>query len=277
MQEKVRLSVITISYNQARYLEKTITSVLENAQENVEYLIIDGGSTDGSVEIIRKYENQLAYWVSEKDHGPADALNKGLRKCSGDYVYYLNSDDYLVPGSLGKILALVNRYPAVDFFYGPAVVFWETYGLCGTIYSLPWNSKMYLKGYGALVQHSHIIKRKVFEHHKIVFNLENRLCWDAEFFIDAYYANAKLLMHHEVLGVFRIHDQAISKNFAVEELDDFSRRIESKYNINYDPYFDNLFIYLLTSDKLVIVKHYYSRVINKIKVFLATMKNSGKG
>jgi len=98
-----KISVITPSYNQGEYIEETIRSVLLQGYPNLEYIIIDGGSTDNTVEIIKKYEPWLSYWVSEKDEGQADAINKGFNIATGEVESYLNSDDLYLPGTLFKV------------------------------------------------------------------------------------------------------------------------------------------------------------------------------
>lgn len=113
-----RLTVVTPSYNQAEYLERTILSVLNQQYPNLEYFIMDGGSTDGSVDIIKKYEPYLAGWVSEKDRGQTDAINKGFRRATGDYVAFQNSDDLFAPGALASVAAGWRQHPDTDVFFG---------------------------------------------------------------------------------------------------------------------------------------------------------------
>jgi glycosyltransferase involved in cell wall biosynthesis len=118
MSKLPKISIITPSFNQAAYIEQTITSVLDQGYPNLEYIVIDGGSSDGSVEIIRKYENRIAFWVSEQDRGQAHAINKGLARATGDIIAYLNSDDYYLDGTLRQVADLFNRRPDLDLFHG---------------------------------------------------------------------------------------------------------------------------------------------------------------
>jgi glycosyltransferase involved in cell wall biosynthesis len=121
MSEFPRVTVITPSFNQAAFLEETIQSVLSQGYPNLEYFIIDGGSTDGSVEIIRRYSDRLAWWVSEKDHGQADAVNKGFARATGDIIGWMNSDDYYLPGSIAAGVRALQDHSDCGMVYGDVV------------------------------------------------------------------------------------------------------------------------------------------------------------
>ena len=113
-----RLTVVTPSFNQAHYLERTILSVLNQQYPNLEYFVVDGGSTDGSVDIIKKYAPYLTGWVSEKDQGQTDAINKGFRQATGEYVAFQNSDDVFAPGAFNRVAAEWRNDPVTDVFFG---------------------------------------------------------------------------------------------------------------------------------------------------------------
>jgi glycosyltransferase involved in cell wall biosynthesis len=118
-----RISIVTPSYNQGQFLEETIKSVLSQNYPNLEYIIIDGSSTDNSADIIKKYEKHLAYWVSEKDNGQADAINKGFARATGEIFGWINSDDLYLPDTLHRVGEYWRTYPGCQFLTGDGEIF----------------------------------------------------------------------------------------------------------------------------------------------------------
>lgn len=120
-----QISIITPSYNQGRYLEETILSVLNQKYPNLEYIIIDGGSSDNSVEIIKKYASHLSYWVSENDSGQSEAINKGFHRASGEIIAWLNSDDLYCENTLHTVAEQFMAHPEAGIVYGDVINFIE--------------------------------------------------------------------------------------------------------------------------------------------------------
>lgn len=116
------VSIVTPSYNQAMYLEDTLSSVIYQDYPRIEYIVIDGGSTDGSQEIIHRYTDRLAYWMSESDRGQADAINKGLRRTTGDIVAWLNSDDLYMAGAVGEAVEALEANPQAGMVYADGLM-----------------------------------------------------------------------------------------------------------------------------------------------------------
>jgi len=121
MPELPLVSIVTPSYNQARFLESTLRSVLEQDYPNIEYLVVDGASTDGSVEIIHRFTERLTWWVSEKDSGQSEAINKGMRRARGEYVGWLNSDDIYLTGAVSAAVMAFQSHPEAGLIYGDAL------------------------------------------------------------------------------------------------------------------------------------------------------------
>jgi glycosyltransferase involved in cell wall biosynthesis len=159
-----RITVVTPSFNQARYLEETICSVLNQGYPNLEYIVIDGGSTDGSVDIIRKYEPQLTYWTSEKDKGLYDGIQKGLGRSTGEIMTWINADDKYHQQCLFTVAEIFGRFATVKWLMG-ANTFFDEAGLCFLYDDLPYSqrwSRLRLKLFdGAFIQQESVFWRRV--------------------------------------------------------------------------------------------------------------------
>src|ERR1043166_2179963 len=122
MNAPLKISVVTPSYNQAKYLETTLRSVLEQDYPHLEHIVMDGGSTDGSQEILERYSSRLAYWRSAKDGGQADAIAEGFKHATGDIFCWLNSDDVFLPGALRAVAEFFTAHPDAETVCGGAYI-----------------------------------------------------------------------------------------------------------------------------------------------------------
>ncbi len=141
------VSIITPSFNQARYLEATIQSVLEQDYPRIEYIIVDGGSSDGSVDVIKKYAGRLAWWVSEQDKGQTDAINKGFNRAGGEILAWLNSDDTYNPGAVSAAVKYLTENPDVAMVYADCNYINEQGGVIGKFNSAQTDYRRLREGY----------------------------------------------------------------------------------------------------------------------------------
>lgn len=141
------VSIVTPSFNQARFLEETIRSVLEQDYPAIEYIIVDGGSDDGSLEIIQRYAGQLTWWVSEPDRGQTDAINKGFVRARGDILAWLNSDDTYLPHAVAEAVNYLRSQPQVGMVYGDANLVDETGQIIGRFPAAQTDYRRLRQGY----------------------------------------------------------------------------------------------------------------------------------
>ena len=200
-------TIITVSYNQAEYLEECILSIASQS-EDVEHIIIDGGSTDHSVEVIKKYERNIAYWISERDNGPANALNKGLEKATGEFIGYINSDDFLLSGALKVVRQTIEQHPGFDVYYGAGIIVDAKGNKIQTVRPTKWNIGVYRTGLSVMFQQSEFIRRVTLG--SLRFNEKNTTHWDGELLVDLTLRGALFCRFNEVVSAFRIHSQSIS-------------------------------------------------------------------
>lgn len=202
-----KISIVTPSFNQAQYLEKTILSIVNQDYPNLEYIIIDGGSTDESVDIIKKYEKYLTYWISEPDNGQSNAINKGFKIAKGDILAYLNSDDIYLPNTFKIVSEYFTKYSNSNIVYGHAIIINELDKQIGNCLALPFKLNEHLNGVFSIPQQSAFWKKEVYE--RIGgFNENNHSCMDGEFFAYAGYYKFNFHIIDKFLSCFRIHSNS---------------------------------------------------------------------
>lgn len=154
------VSIVTPSFNQAAYLEETIQSVLAQDYPRIEYIVIDGGSTDGSVDVIRKYQSSLAFWVSEQDKGQTDAINKGFDRAKGDILAWINSDDTYNPKAVGEAVLYLMENPDVAMVYADCDFIDEQGRVIGKFASRQTDYKKLRQGYVHIPQQTMFFRAK---------------------------------------------------------------------------------------------------------------------
>lgn len=157
------VSIVTPSFNQANYLEETIKSVLSQDYPHFEYIIVDGGSSDGSLEIIQRYADQLAWWTSEPDRGQADAINKGFSHASGDIYAWLNSDDSYLPGTIKRAVNYLSSHPEVAMVYADANLVDEHGNILGRFPAQQTSFERMLRGSVHIPQQTTFYKAEIWQ------------------------------------------------------------------------------------------------------------------
>lgn len=158
-----KFSVIVPSYNQATFIEETLRSVIDQNYPNLELIVIDGGSTDGSVDIIKKYETHITYWVSEPDGGQTPGLIKGFNKSTGDIQCWLNSDDLLQPGSLKEVAEFFVSHPDIDVVYGDALWIDSESKTLSIQREIPFNRFLWMHTYNYVTSMSTFWRKQVYD------------------------------------------------------------------------------------------------------------------
>jgi len=265
-----KISIVTPSYNQAQFLERTILSVLNQNYPNLEYIIIDGGSTDGSIEIIKKYEKYLAYWVSEKDKGQTDAINKGFQKSTGKIIAWLNSDDTYLPETLYKVMKNFKQNPEADLIFGNIYFINEHDKRIGELKFTEFDFNTLIYEGGNLHQTGTFWTRKVYE--KVGgLNSDYKFCMDYDFFCRV--AKAGKLYHmRDFLANFRIHANAKSSTInhigSKEHQEIMMRYISknlNKWNLKYNKFIcitRRFYKYIIQGDIDYIRKGFIRRTMN---------------
>jgi glycosyltransferase involved in cell wall biosynthesis len=214
----MKISLVTISFNQAPYLEQALRSVLDQDYPNLEYIVVDPGSTDGSREIIERYRDRIAQVIFEPDKGPADGLNKGFAAASGTIFGYLNSDDLLLPGVLSRVAHAFREYPESDLIYGHGYWIDRAGRVLRRFRSDRFNLRRSAYGNSIIMQQATFWRGEAFWAAG-GFNHDNRLSWDGEFWIDLALAGKRFRRMDEYWACFRAHEESITHNFHTGRVD----------------------------------------------------------
>ncbi|WP_319525642.1 glycosyltransferase family 2 protein [uncultured Desulfosarcina sp.] len=214
-----KISIVTPSFNQGQYIEAAISSVLSQGYPNLEYIIIDGGSTDNSVEIIRRYSNYLHFWCSEPDNGHYAAVNKGFEKATGDIFFWLNSDDMLCPDALETVGSIFSEFSEIAWLTTLQQFVWDSDGKCQLVKHMPGYSRdafldghymtRKFSGFGFIQQESTFWRRVLWEK---VGGIRTSFALAGDFDLWArFFFFEKLYGVDQPLGGFRIHDKNRSR------------------------------------------------------------------
>ena len=218
-----KISIVTPSFNQAEFIEETIQSVLSQGYPNLEYIVIDGGSTDGSVDIIKKYEKYLTYWESEQDRGHAHALNKGFARTTGDIMAWINSDDKYLPKAFKIIGEIYTEFPEVEWTMGLYSNFDRDGALMGGDNI---TRAVYKNVYSYIFNNLHIQQESVFWRRSLWERAGDHISEDVHFMIDTelwcrFFLLAELWHIDQVVGGYRtygINRFHVNKNKVEEDI-----------------------------------------------------------
>jgi GT2 family glycosyltransferase len=200
-----RVSLVTPSYNQGEFLERTLRSVLDQGYPNLEYVVQDGGSEDATPEILRRYEHELTRWESAKDEGQADGLNRGFAGTDGEIMAYLNSDDVLLPGALAYVTRYLARHPEVDAVYGQRVLIDDQDRQVG-IWVMPPHDDEMLRWSDSIPQETLFWRRSAWERAGGRMDQSFRFAVDWDLLLRMVDSGARIVRLPRFLGGFRVHD-----------------------------------------------------------------------
>lgn len=210
-----KVSIITPSYNQGQFIEETIRSILLQGYPNLEYIIMDGGSKDNSVEIIRKYEPWLTSWVSERDRGQSHAVNKGFERSTGHISAWMNSDDTYEKGALSAVVNLMVKNTDIDVVYGNVKIINENSETQAEMRSVPFHTQAFLYDTVHIAAQSAVFWRNDLFKQVGMVDENIKYAMDRELLIRFIEAGAKFQFIHTILGTYRCHGE--SKTFGSQD------------------------------------------------------------
>ena len=230
-----RVSIVTISFNQGKFLERAIRSVLEQDYQDIEYIVVDPGSTDGSHDIIERYRSRISKVILEPDKGPADGLNKGFAAATGDIFGYINADDAYLPGAIRKAVAAFQSRRDADVIYGHSYIVDASGKVVRRSRSVSFDLRLYAYGGVVVMQQSTFVRRQAFENTG-GFNTSNRSSWDGELLVDLARNGGKFAMVDDYWSLFAIYPGSITASVKTNQqyLNDHARMFRAITGLEFD-------------------------------------------
>jgi glycosyltransferase involved in cell wall biosynthesis len=224
----MRFTIVTPSFNQAAFLQRTIDSVVSQDWPAIEYFVIDGGSRDGSQQVIRDYAEKISYWVSEPDRGQADAINKGLRRATGDVVGWLNSDDLYLPGALRRVAEYFEKHPAVDCVYGDLRIISRDGAVLYDRRTIPYHFRTALFSECLVPQPAAFWRRSVMERIGLL-DVSLTYQMDYEYFVRMGACGVRFGHIPDLLAAFRLHEASKTVSQYDNQFFAANREIKQRY------------------------------------------------
>ena len=223
-----KVSIITVVYNAVATIEQTILSVVKQDYSNIEYIIVDGGSTDGTLDIVKKYEKKIALWLSEPDHGIYDAMNKGLTHATGNYIYYLDADDCLLaPTSISQVVSFLQDNPEVDVLCASVMMVDSVYRI-EKVYSSNFSEADVLSGYNTPHQ-GMFVRREILQKHR--FDTSYHIAADYKNFLKFYLDQNIALKKSAMIVAYYANDGVSGNGSDAQQMEDVRALQENGVNV----------------------------------------------
>ena len=264
------LSIVTISYNQFEFLDECLASVTSQIQDDVEYIVVDPGSTDGSRELIQSYGAAISP-IFDLDEGPPDGLNKGFEIAKGDYFYFLNSDDVLLPGAVDAMLTAIHSSANIDVFCFAGYLVDRQLRRLRFMRSFRFSAQRFCRGNTSVFQQGLMFSSRKFREVS-GFNKTNRTCWDAELAVQMSLSGATFADRPEKIAYFRIYETSITGSATNLEENTENKNRLYKQTFGKEPNWVSLVVYKLVKfEKYLYPTYFFATakllVVNLIRSF----------
>lgn len=261
-----RVSIVTVSFNQAQFLEQALLSVSTQDYADIEYIVVDPGSTDGSRGIIERYSSKIAKAILRPDRGAADGLNRGFADATGEILGFLNSDDYLLPGAVRRVVTFFESHPTCDIVMGNGFIVDAGGRTLRHVKARDFTVQRYLYEGARFLQQSTFFRKEAYLQSP-QFNVENRTCWDGELFVSMVNTKAHVGYIDADLGVFRIHDSSISGSGRSAQYREDCKRIYQQIRGREWTAWDEMLRFFYRCEGFLIRKRLWPKILTKLMDF----------